>query len=138
MALKWDESSQVARWCLLVYAVPVPTSACDQIRRKDRLSYRFDLWAIELTKVDLYTSVSAKGDPLPDSKAKTTFEVEVEIRPEGMDLLRREAIKVRAGRPNDFTRIATGQRQAHKHWSTQTGWSSSCARGSLGALCFAA
>jgi hypothetical protein len=72
------------------------------------MSYRFDLWAIELTKVDLYTSLSAKGEPLPEGKAKTTFEVEVEIRPEGMELLRREALKVKVGRPNDFTRIATG------------------------------
>ncbi len=73
------------------------------------MSYRFDLWAIELTKVDLFTALNAKGEPLSEKPASTTFEVEAEIKASGMDMLRREAAKVRAGQPNEFVRIATGQ-----------------------------
>lgn len=85
--------------------VPVPLSAPDQIRRKDRMSYRYDLWSIELTKVDLFTALASNGEPVSAQPASTTFEVEVEIRE--MEYLRREAAKVRAGAPNEFVKVAT-------------------------------
>ena len=68
------------------------------------MSYRYDLWAIELTKVDLFTALS-NGEPVSDKPASTTFEVELEIKE--MDYLRREAAKVKAGAPNDFVKVAT-------------------------------
>jgi hypothetical protein len=82
----------------------LPKSECDQIRRKDRLSYRFDLFAIELTKVDLFSSV-VRGEPSSDRPASTTFEVEVELKE--LAFLRQEAAKVRANVPNEFVRVAT-------------------------------
>lgn len=91
---------------MFLYApVPLPTTAPDQLRRKDRMSYRYDLWAIELTKVDLFTALSPAGEPLTEKPASTTFEVEVEIKE--MDYLRREAAKVKSGAPNDFVKVAT-------------------------------
>jgi len=87
--------------------VPLPTCEPDQIRRKDRRTYRFDLWSLELTRVDLFTGSSlTKGELRPDARpASSTFEVEVELKE--TECLRREAAKVRAGQPNDFVKIAS-------------------------------
>jgi len=88
--------------------VDLPKNEPDQIRRKDRLSYRFDLWKIELTKVELYNGVTKSGhEPLHgwDRPTQTSYEVEVEIR--HLDYLKQEAVKVSEGRqPNDFVRMA--------------------------------
>lgn len=84
--------------------VELPTGECDQLRRKDRLSYRFDLFALELTKVDLFNNLT-RGEPTSERPTSTTFEVEVEVKE--MAYLRAEAAKVRAGVPNDFVRVAT-------------------------------
>ena len=85
--------------------VDLPKTECDQIRKKDRLSYRFDLYAIELTKVDLYNDVT-KGEPTSDTRpSNTSFEVEIELKE--MAFLRQEAAKVKTGQPNEFVRIAT-------------------------------
>jgi len=93
---------------LCASTVPLPTCEPDQIRRKDRRSYRFDLWSIELTRVDQYSGAASvvRGAIADGARAtSTTFEVEVEIKE--MDFLRREAAKVRAGQPNDFVKIGT-------------------------------
>ena len=92
--------------------VEMPRTECDQIRRKDRMSYRFDMWAIELTKVEMFTSVK-NGEPASERPASTTFEVEVEIKE--LDHLRREAAKVKAGQPNEFVRIASGEHSTAQH-----------------------
>lgn len=84
--------------------VDLPKTECDQIRKKDRLSYRFDLYAIELTKVDLYNDVK-NGEPASDRPSNTSFEVEIELKE--MAFLRQEAAKVKTGQPNEFVRIAT-------------------------------
>jgi hypothetical protein len=93
---------------VFVCLVALPTCEPDQIRRKDRRSYRFDLWSIELTRVDQYSGAASivRGAIADGARAtSTTFEVEVEIKE--MDFLRREAAKVRAGQPNDFVKIGT-------------------------------
>lgn len=73
------------------------------MRRKERLTYRYELFAIELTKVDLFNTL-VRGEPANDRPNSTTFEVEIELRE--LAFLRSEAAKVKQGQPNDFVRIA--------------------------------
>ena len=58
-------------------------------RRKDRMSYRYDIWSVDLTRVESVT---------------TSFEVEIELRDTA--LLRAEAGKERRGEPNTLTELA--------------------------------
>ena len=76
---------------------------CLHARVKERRSYGFDLWKVELTKVKHYNDVRNTGELYnalqPD---KTTFEVEVELDTE---LVRAERQKVAAQQPNCFNAI---------------------------------
>lgn len=99
------------RHCCCVSAspssVPLPTVACDQVRLKDRHSYTFDLWRIDVSRVELYTKVTATGTLLSDRPAAVSHEVELELRASAIEYVRQEAKKVRANQPNEFVRIAS-------------------------------
>jgi hypothetical protein len=70
-------------------------------RKKERISYQFELFSFDLTKVE-------KNDRQGTS---TTYEMEIELM--DMDLLRAERHKLDNKLPNDFLTIATGTHRTH-------------------------
>jgi hypothetical protein len=78
-------------------------------RQKERISYRFELFSFDLTKVE----------KLDRQGTSTTYEMELELA--DMALVRAERQKLNNKLPNDFLAIATGTRTtAHAPPHTRT------------------
>lgn len=64
--------------CKLEDPVSMQSGAyCRKIRKKDRISYRFNIWSVDLTKVDEFDEV--ENDQPIGHPCKTTFEFEMEL-----------------------------------------------------------
>eukprot|EP00668_Euglena_longa_P045684 GGOE01061362.1.p1 GENE.GGOE01061362.1~~GGOE01061362.1.p1 ORF type:complete len:315 (+),score=109.11 GGOE01061362.1:67-945(+) len=79
----------------------VPTGCkCSCARLKERRSYCFDLWRLELTKVKQYNEVKPDGAPYrPATPDKVSFEVELEL---DVPRFREEKRKHGANQQNSF------------------------------------
>jgi len=83
------------------YSVPPPVNCkCAHARVKERRTYTFDLWKMELTKVRQYRDVKPTGE-LYDASApsKITHEVELEL---DVPALQAERQRMAAGHPSTF------------------------------------
>jgi hypothetical protein len=77
----------------------------DQIRRKDRLSYAFELWSIDITRVDTYLAAQIdKVSGKTTGNPKVSYEIEVELIDN--EFVRNEAVKHRRGEGNQIIWIA--------------------------------
>lgn len=56
-----------------------PEVMCSHSRKKDRISYQFNLWSLDLTKVEWYTAHRGMDIPMGMSPHKVTYELELEL-----------------------------------------------------------
>ncbi|KAJ1922053.1 mRNA-capping enzyme subunit beta [Tieghemiomyces parasiticus] len=78
--------------------VPKPTVDASHERQKDRLSYKHQIWQVDLTQVK---STARRGAPTED--LTVTHELEIELA--DTDLFLRERSKFQTGQPNQYNTI---------------------------------
>lgn len=59
--------------------VPEPSGDCEFIRKKDRISYTFNYWSVDLTKVETFEKRSIKGNRPIGPADHITYELELEL-----------------------------------------------------------